>query len=782
MAKIYLEEVVKELLIALILLTCLVSIFYFKILFTNRYLLSEDPFCQIYPYRQYLAASLKEGRIPLWNPYIFCGSPFLANAQSAIFYPFNLIFLFLNTESALRYSLGFHILLAGVAMFFFLRITSKLRREACLLGAIVFMFSGYIGAHCGHTDIICAIPYLPFFLLFLYLSFYAKRKFWYLLWAGITLSIQIFAGHPQTVYYTLIAGFLYSLTFWDIQMKNPISTFLKFWSVILLLGLGFSAIQWVPTLELMKFSWHGKLPYEIATSESFPIFKLVSLILPNFFGNQFQGYWASIGVWHYSETTAYYGALALFFTFISFFTARGESKKTVIFFSFLFFFSLLLSFGKYTVFYKLLYYLLPGISRLRAPGRALLLFTFAGSVLSAFGFHIIIEEQPKQIMRITKVVNVLLIIILLSGIYLFGYPRLLDRIVLSGMKYTGFYFSRQLHKLPEDKLETVLGHFVSLIKRDLVIFVVIFFLFTFLLNLKNKLDPFFFATFLIGLIIVDLFLFSRAMEYNHPGNYSQLLNTTNPILEKIKTDQEMLFRIYSKIKLPYVGSFREEMVRARVIYLQPNLPMLYKIHTLDGYRGGLLPTKEWLKFIERIDEDNFDSLSLKQLGLANVKYLITDRPVQNTSVQLILTHSVSLDNGLIRSFYLYQNNKWLPHFFITEKINKNSDVIPFSTATVKLIQYKPEFISLEVENDRPCYLFWSSAYYPGWSAYIDGKRTELVKVGELFQSVFIPNMGKHKIEIKYRSRSFIFGKVLSLLTLFTVVVFLFYRSKRKLLF
>ena len=34
--------------------------------------------------------SLDEGTYPLWNPYLFLGVPFLANAQTAVLYPLNL--------------------------------------------------------------------------------------------------------------------------------------------------------------------------------------------------------------------------------------------------------------------------------------------------------------------------------------------------------------------------------------------------------------------------------------------------------------------------------------------------------------------------------------------------------------------------------------------------------------------------------------------------------------------------------------------------------------------
>lgn len=43
--------------------------------------------------RSSCVAELAQGRLPLWNPYVNSGHPFVGNAQSAIFDPFNMIAL-----------------------------------------------------------------------------------------------------------------------------------------------------------------------------------------------------------------------------------------------------------------------------------------------------------------------------------------------------------------------------------------------------------------------------------------------------------------------------------------------------------------------------------------------------------------------------------------------------------------------------------------------------------------------------------------------------------------
>ena len=52
-----------------------------------------DPLQQYWPWRRFACRWLLRGEVPLWNPHSFSGYPFLANLQSAILYPPNLIFL-----------------------------------------------------------------------------------------------------------------------------------------------------------------------------------------------------------------------------------------------------------------------------------------------------------------------------------------------------------------------------------------------------------------------------------------------------------------------------------------------------------------------------------------------------------------------------------------------------------------------------------------------------------------------------------------------------------------
>src|ERR1700704_897616 len=59
-----------------------------------------DVITQIYPWKTFTIASLKQGTIPFWNPYSFSGTLHLANYQSAVLTPLNLLFFILPFTDA----------------------------------------------------------------------------------------------------------------------------------------------------------------------------------------------------------------------------------------------------------------------------------------------------------------------------------------------------------------------------------------------------------------------------------------------------------------------------------------------------------------------------------------------------------------------------------------------------------------------------------------------------------------------------------------------------------
>src|SRR5512135_1493983 len=78
----------------------------------------------LYPTYQFAASWWLRGVIPLWNPYLFGGAPFVGDIQSGIFYPLNLLTFLISSPRTCRdmeLLSVLHFYIAGAGMYAFLR-------------------------------------------------------------------------------------------------------------------------------------------------------------------------------------------------------------------------------------------------------------------------------------------------------------------------------------------------------------------------------------------------------------------------------------------------------------------------------------------------------------------------------------------------------------------------------------------------------------------------------------------------------------------------------------
>ncbi|MCS6859459.1 MAG: hypothetical protein NZT92_03960, partial [Abditibacteriales bacterium] len=161
-----------------------------------------DVIQQYYPWRLYAVRALRAGEVPLWNPYAFCGMPFVANLQSAIFYPLNLLFFLTSVGRGFGFSALVHLFLAGTLTYLLLR-HWQLRRAAALLGAVTFMFNGYFVAWMEFPTIsLWTGTWLPLILLLFDISLAQHRARWAAA-AGVIVGVQFLGGHLNTSFYVL---------------------------------------------------------------------------------------------------------------------------------------------------------------------------------------------------------------------------------------------------------------------------------------------------------------------------------------------------------------------------------------------------------------------------------------------------------------------------------------------------------------------------------------------------------------------------------------------------
>ncbi len=244
-----------------------------EVLFFHRYTLTQKTVIpwdiRAYHLQQamFVSQSLHEGELPLWTPYIYCGHPFAANIQTALFYPPRLVAILLGGLSADRmlYSLEveliLHVLLAGIFCYVLLQ-ELGIGRAASLIGATSFQLGAFFASQAEHLGAIEGAAWLPcIWLLLLRLSRNPRLRDAILLSGA--LATPILTGFMPLATVSYIASGLLIIVLVVFGRASP-----KLMAMYLAAALGamlLCAVALLPGMQLMFLSvsrfrtdWMGK--------------------------------------------------------------------------------------------------------------------------------------------------------------------------------------------------------------------------------------------------------------------------------------------------------------------------------------------------------------------------------------------------------------------------------------------------------------------------------------------------------------------------------------------
>lgn len=89
--------------------------------------------------------------------------------------------------------------------------------------------------------------------------------------------------------------------------------------------------------------------------------------------------------------------------------------------------------------------------------------------------------------------------------------------------------------------------------------------------------------------------------------------------------------------------------------------------------------------------------------------------------------------------------------------------------------YSDTIVKGTVKAKENCYLYSSIPYDDGWSVYVDGKKAETFEIGGTLLAIEL-TPGQHKIEYKYFPVGFLYGIIISAVTVFGLCVFYIYNK------
>jgi len=712
---------------------------------------------QFMPWYQYLFDSLMEGNFPLWNSFNGMGVPFIANHQSAVFYPLNwLLFPIYLIGNTVGLSLGLtllipiHLIISGLGVMKILNAFNRSKFSQMTAG-LVFAFSGYILTRVSFISMVWAYAWMPWIIL---ACIQSKNKFNkdFLVWmtrTGLLISMQLLAGHAQTSFYTLLLAGLVVLFINFESFTNMIRKFISF-LLAFFLSICFSAVQIFPTVEFLMLSQRSnEVGYDFATNLSLWPGRLITILFGNFWGNPNLNRFLSGG--NFWEENIYAGVfpfltIVILIWIIIWKTRKNqfliEEKRTIIFWFLVLLVSVLIAFGKFFPLFPFLYKYFPGFSLFQAPVRFLVVYFLSFSILFGWGVDAWLSSKFNH----KKTIIILIIFATLLIFSLFGLIK--EKDIPPNLIYSVIFGSC---------MGLVFG-FLTLIKD------------------KTNLHLIYIKILFVLFIVIDLlfhnFLWEnfQTLEIYQEINKSQK-NTTNDLIFLGNRDEEFL-----KFNLFFRPDRLQDLVGTNhfVPAYIPNTNLLNNRSGMINNFDPLQPQKftefwNWLNNLSKQDQQRIISM----VGGNKIIEIIpsTELYLQEKSIpstDLIKwsgceTYSEEKDtlDAILNAEKEIGNNRCI---FVNDPYLVRSDNFPYpQTAEIKYEFIKPGKILIGYTSIQPGWIVVHQNWFPGWTAILDNENeVKIERVDFLFQGIYTP-AGKHTIELIYRPISFSLGLIISII-------------------
>lgn len=760
------------------------SLAYFSPVLSGKQIFQSDIMQYIGMSKQQTDFRASTGEETYWTNSAFGGMP---TYQLGAKYPHNYIkeldsvlrFLPRPADYLFLYFIGFYILL----------LTLKVDFKLAALGALAFGFSTYliIILGVGHNSKAHAIAYMPLVLSGILLVFQRKYISGFLL-TTVAMGLELSANHYQMTYYLFLLVLILGAAYlFDAYKKKVLPHFFKSVGIMVfavILSIGLNATNIMATQEYVKESTRGKSELTInpdgtpkvvttgldkayITEYSYGFLETFNLFIPRLLGggngedvgkdSDMYKFYTGIGAspveasrevkhtptyWGDQpivEAPAYVGAVVLFLFVFGLFVVKGRLKWWLVGGTIL---SLLLSYGKNLGFLTDFFIdYVPMYNKFRAVSSIQVILELCIPIMAIFGLVRLFNdfEKDEEKLKALKMAagisgGVAILFLLFKGSFDFvgandGYYRQVYGEY--GQSFVDALKADRKSMFTYDTLRTLI--LVILSAGGIWLF------------LKKKLSQNMLVILFAVLIVFDLVNVDR--RYVNNENFVSSLQVNKPY-QANAADLEIMkdnghFRVFDVTSSG-----------ARTSYFH---------NSLSGYHAAKLGRYNEL-FDYHIAKNN-----MNVLNMLNTKYIIADDDKGN-----ILPYDNEDANG----------NAW----FISslEKVNSANDEMTAldsldtkmeavttqdlavekfkvdSNATISLIDYKPNYLKYNSNNNSDGFVVFSEIYYAdGWNAYIDGNLQPHYRVDYVLRGMPIPK-GEHTIEFKFEPQVIKTGSTIAL--------------------
>lgn len=754
-----------------------------------------------FPYHKLVVDIIRDGHLPLWNPYAFGGIPLLGDGQTAIFYPPNWIFWLLPPAHAFGIVVLLQYSIAGMGSFLYARALGLSRLAACV-AALAFMFNGYLIGRVVHLSIIAGAALIPWVFWSVERLLQRGGVAMFVI-AALMVALQAVSGHPQVPIYTALAVGIYVLVVvlqrWWRQDARAI------WAVpqlagMYLVGYALAGVQLIPWIEFASFSPRAaKASYEFVTGHSIRSFDWLLFLFPYGYGGMRTTWLQSMPptdlgtIIHTWERIAYIGLLPLALAAVGLAEvwrlprlarqtehaaerARRELQVERLWALVpVLILGVLIAAGPSTPFGRIVY-MLPVIGKLRGYARAIIVAAFATTVLAAYGAERLRTYRTLTSRRFdwAPIAASILLLLALSGALVAAnvtgadaFESSLDQPVYRVMLDYGLQLEQANAYIP-------LGFGIASA-------IGLWWFSTGLTRIK--------VGALLGIIALDLMSFAATFN---PATRPEVFERVPPSVEFLRSDPS-LYRVAIYLATDRIPP---ELAQSQ---LAVSWAIAYHIEDINGFNS--LQPRRYTDFLfdPQTEDVSYGWLHNQDyflptnptLSLLDVKYALVQQP-ENPVIPDPAWEQVYTDDTvtIYRNPTLYGRAYFVEHVavqpdprVILETV-KQLDFQPQQTAYVEsgldaataqrlaggtpaaaqVERISPNELRIHTRTETDRFLVLSEMWFPGWRAEIDGRELPIYRTNYLFRGLVVP-AGEHTIRMVYRPTSALLGAGMTMLTI-----------------
>ena len=782
----------------------------------------------------------KYGYYPLWVKSMYSGMPGYQIAFDAKT-PIQLGYLDRVISLGLPKPISFFFI--ACICFYFFCIVAGANAWVSIMGAITYAYSTFdpIIVAVGHNTQMASIGYAPAVLAGLLLVYQKK----YLAGFAVTAlfsSLLIGQNHIQIVYYTLIiAAFLTIAYLVDAYRKSNFLPALKSTGIALvaaILGLASNAVTLIPTSEYAKESSRGGrseltllkdstsrtkggLDKTAAFRWSYGISETFTFLVPGIYGGGSMGkqYESSskfveklteAGVpeenaiqmgngysyWGEQPSTAgpvYLGAVVCFLFIFGMIYLRTWQKWWLLGASL---FAVILAWGSnmkginYFIFDNL-----PIYNKFRAVTMSLVIPQFCFAYMGVLTVTRLLEETDWQSvwkkLRLSVIVTGAILLLLCAFYLTAGFTGTRDKDLKEQFRQGMLQqvppgqqpppqLQQQAEQFGKEAISALKSDRKDLFGGDLLRSIILIAVAVVLIGLfiKRKIKP---GLLVAGLIILSGFdllnvdrRFFNAESFVEDSEFESAFTPSEADQQIMRDPDHENFRVLDQTSgSPFMDS------RAS-----------YHHNSVGGYHAALLG------LYEDLIKNQLEKGNMKVYNMLNTKYFILENPATRKPVAQLnpeaygtcwLVKGIKWVNNANEEMLALDNTDLKDTAVIEKSFQSTIAQQPEydSSASIRLIKNLNDNVSYTFNSVKPQFVVFSEVYYPlGWDAYIDGKKSNYVKVNYVLRGMQVP-AGKHEIQFKLEPKSFATGRTITILSnilialSIVIALIIYFRSKNK---